>query len=156
MSKQLQIGSTIYNYPEQGDKAGWGEDATAWATAITDALGNVQGPNDILITSATLANNQTTAANIPGLSFNIGQVEAVEIIYEIRRTYNLGANTDVEFGKIQAVYDGSEFFMSSDATGNAGVVISVLNTGQFQYTSSNLTDHQSSVIRFSAQTIDTP
>ena len=156
MSKQLQIGSTIFNYPEQGDKAGWGEDATAWAEAVTDALGNVQGPNDILITSATLANNQTTAANIAGLTFNVAEVEAVEIDYYIRREFDGGASTVVETGKILGSYDGSDFFISTESTGETGTVISVLSTGQFQYTTTDLTNHTSSLIRFRARTIDTP
>ena len=156
MPKQLQIGSTIFDYPEQGDKAGWGEEATAWAEAVTDALANVQGPNDILITSATLANNQTTSADIPGLLFNVAQVEAVEIDYFIRRVFDNNASTVTETGKILGSYDGSEFSISTETTGDTGVTITVLNTGQFQYTSTDLTDHVSTVIRFRAKTIDTP
>lgn len=156
MSKQLQIGSTIYDYPEQGDKAGWGEEATAWAEGVTNALANVQGSNDILITSATLANNQSSAANIPGLIFNVAQVEAVEIDYFIKRIFDSGATTVTETGKILGTYDGSDFFISTETTGDSGVVISVLASGQFQYTSTDLTNHTSSVIRFRARTIDQP
>lgn len=156
MAKQLQIGSTIYNYPEQGDKPGWGEDATAWACGVTDALTNVQGSNDLLITSATLSNNQSSAANIPGLSFNVAQVQAVEIDYFIQRVHDSGTTTITETGKILGSYDGSEFFISSEATGETGTEISVLNTGQFQYTTTDLANHTSSVIRFRARTIDIP
>jgi hypothetical protein len=156
MAKQLQIGSTIYNYPEQGDKAGWGEDATAWAQGVTKALTNVQGSNDLLITSATLSNNQSSAADIPGLSFNVAEVQAVEIDYFIRRVYDSGTTTTTETGKILGSYDGSEFFISTETTGEAGTEISVLNTGQFQYVTTDLANHTSSVIRFRAKTIDTP
>ena len=156
MSKQLQIGSEIFDYPEQGDKAGWGDEATAWAVAVTNALQNVQGPNDILITSATLANNQTTAANISGLTFNVSQVEAVEVDYYIERIFDAGASTVVETGKILGSYDGSDFVISTETTGNTGVSIDVLSSGQFTYTSSDLTTHQSSIIRFRAKSIDTP
>lgn len=156
MAKQLQIGSTIYNYPEEGDKAGWGEEATSWAEGVTDALANVQGPNDILTTSATLTNNQSTVTNIPGLLFNVAQVEAVEIFYDIKRVYDSGSTTIIESGKIQGNYDGSDFVISIDATGSAGVDITVTSAGQFQYTSSDLANHISSVIRFRATTIDTP
>jgi len=156
MSKQLQIGSTVYDYPEQGDKAGWGEDASAWAEGVTEALKNVQGPNDLLITSATLSNNQTIATNIPGLTFNVAQVESVEIDYVIKRIFDSGASTIVETGKILGNYDGSDFSISIETTGDSGTVISVLSSGQFQYTTSDLTNHQSSIIRFRAQTIDTP
>jgi hypothetical protein len=156
MSKLVQIGSKTYEIPEQGDKAGWGEETTAWMEGVTDALGNVQGTNDILVTSATLANNQAAASDIPGLLFNVAQVESVEIDYIIKRVYDLGTSTVVETGKILAVYDGSEFFMSTETSGETGTTISVLNSGQFQYTTTDLTDHQSSIIRFRAKTIDTP
>ena len=157
MSKQLQIGQDIFNYPEQGENPGWGEEATSWAEAVTNSLANVQGENDILITSATLSNNQSTPANIPGLSFNAAAVQSVEIDYFIVRTFDLGASTVVETGKILGSYDGSDFFISTEGDGGVtGVDITVTSAGQFQYTSSDLTDHQSSTIRFRARTIDLP
>jgi len=156
MSKQLQIGSTIYNYPEQGDKAGWGEDAASWAQGVTDALANVQGPNDILITSSTLANNQSSAANIPGLVFNMSQVESIEIDYYIKRIYDSGTSTVVETGKILGSYDGSDLSISIETTGETGTTITALSGGQFQYTTTDLANHTSSIIRFKASTIDTP
>ncbi len=156
MSKLLQIGSTIYEIPEQGENPSWGEDTTAWICGVTEALTNVQGPNDILTTSAPIANNQTSQANISGLIFNSAQVESVEIDYEVIRTFNLGASKSVEMGKIMAIFDGSDFIMSSETTGDSGIEIGVLSSGQFVYTSSDLTDHTSSFIRFKARTIDTP
>lgn len=156
MSKTVQIGSRVFEIPDQGDNPGWGEEVTAWIEAATQALENVQGANDILTTSATLANNQAVAADIPGLLFNISQVESVEIDYVITRTYDLGATVVVESGKILGNFNGSDFVISVEATGETGTDISVLNTGQFQYTSSDLTDHISSIIRFQAKTIDTP
>lgn len=156
MPKIVQIGSTSYIIPEEGDKAGWGEDTTAWMEGVTDALENVQGTNDILIKSATLSNNQSSVANIPGLSFNVAEVEAVEVDYVIKRTYDSGSSIVVESGKILGNYDGTDFVISQENTGNAGVDITVTSSGQFQYTSSDLTNHISSVIRFKAKTIDTP
>jgi len=156
MPKQLQIGSTIFNYPEQGDKAGWGDEATAWAEAVTAALENVQGANDILITSSTIANNQAAPANIAGLSFNVAEVESVEIDYFIKRVYDAGVSTVVETGKILGSYDGSDFIISTETTGESGTDITVLASGQFQYTTTDLTNHQSSVIRFRAKAITQP
>lgn len=156
MSKLLTIGSTTYEIPNQGDNPEWGENVTAWICGANAALASVQGANDILLTSATLSNNQTSAANIPGLLFNTAQVEAVEIDYFITRTFDSGTSTTVERGKILGVYDGSDFFISTQAVGDAGVSISVLSSGQFQYTSTDLTNHTSSTIRFEAKTTDTP
>ena len=56
MSRQLQIGNKVFNYPDTGDNPGWGEDATAWAQAVTTALETVQGTNDIPATTTALAN----------------------------------------------------------------------------------------------------
>lgn len=156
MPKIVQIGSTSYIIPEEGDKAGWGEDTTSWMQGVTDALENVQGPNDILSTSATLTNNQSSATNIPGLLFNVAEVESVEIDYVIKRVYDSGSTTVVESGKILGNYDGTDFVISQETTGDAGVEITVTSSGQFQYTTSDLANHVSSVIRFKSTTIDTP
>ena len=156
MSKTIQIGSTIYRVPNEGDNPGWGEDLTEFFCAIGDALENVQGPNDILTTSATLANNQTIFVDIPGLVFNTAQVQRVEVKYLVFRTYDSGLSVKVESGLIEGNFDGTEFFISSEHVGDAGVEFEVTNTGQFQYKTTDLTDHVSSVIRFEAVTIDIP
>ena len=156
MSKTLQIGSTTFEYPTEGEKPGWGEEATAWAEAVTDALQNVQGPNDILITSATLTNNQITLANIPGLVFNTGQVQSIEVDYLIERIFDSGSTTIAESGKILGNYNGTDFDISQETTGDAGVAISINNSGQFQYTSDDKANHISTTIRFKASTIDQP
>lgn len=155
MARQLQIGSRVFEIPDAGENPGWGEDTTEYLVAIADALQSIQGPNDILLTSATLANNQTTAANIPGLSINlIGDVKAVEVDYAVERVFNSGATTISENGKILSSYDGSQFKVSVEAEGDTGVLIDATNAGQFTYTSSNLADHVSTIIRFKAKTID--
>jgi len=157
MPKNLQIGSRIFEYPAQGDKAGWGEEATEWASAVTDALTTVQGPNDILTTSATLINNQTTPANIPGLNFDVSEVQAIDIKYLVIRTFDSGASVITEAGRVLGSFNGTEFTISVETDGNdTGFDISVLNSGQFQYTTSDLTNHVSSTIRFEAKTIDLP
>jgi hypothetical protein len=154
MPKNLQIGNDIFEYPVQGD-GNWGEEATAWAEAVTEALETVQGHNDILITSANLNNNQIAPANIPGLILNTADVLGVEIDYFIKREYNV---TDilVENGKILANFDGSAWQVSPESVGDAGVYITINNSGQAQYTSTNLTGHIQSTIRFKAKTIDEP
>lgn len=156
MSKTLQIGSNIYTIPEEGDNPGWGEDLTAFFEGIADALENVQGPNDILITSAPLTNNQSTFANVSGLQFNTAQVQAIEVKYLIIRVYDAGASTVTESGTITGNYDGATFFISTQHVGDAGITFDITNTGQIQYKSSDLTSHVSSVIRFSGKTIDEP
>lgn len=155
MAREIQIGSKVFEIPDAGESAGWGEDTTEVLVAIADALGSVEGPNDILTTAATLANNQTIAANIPGLVINlIGDVKAAEVDYTIERIYNSGSTTSTENGKILSSYDGTQYKISIDAEGDTGVSIDADNTGQFTYTSSNLANHVSTTIRFRVRTID--
>lgn len=41
---QLTIDGQVFNYPDNGSESGlWGEDAAAWATAITNAVNNAPG-----------------------------------------------------------------------------------------------------------------
>lgn len=154
MPQTLTIGSESFDYPLQGETAGYGEEAASWAKAATDALASVQGPNDILATSASLTNNQTTAADIPGFVFNTAEVIGIECEYTFKRIYDSGATTVMESGKIMGHYDGSVFTISIDSIGDAGILFSITNAGQIQYTTTNLTNHTSSTIVFKAKTID--
>lgn len=155
MTKILQVGNNIFEYPQQGTGPGHGEEATAWAEAVTESLANFLGPNDILLTSANLANNTATQQVIPGLAFNTGQVQHINIEFLIVRIFDLGATKVVESGKVYGNFNGSDFRISVESTGDdTGVEIDVNPSGQFIYTSSNLADHQSSVVFFKAQTID--
>jgi len=156
MPRQLQIGNTIYNVPEENDNPGWGEDLTEFFQGIADALETVQGANDILLQSATLANNQVTPANIPNLIFNTAQVQGVEVDYLIERTFDAGASITTEAGKVIGSYDGTDFNITTESQGDAGILISITAGGQFQYTSTDLTNHVSTIIRFRGRTIDQP
>lgn len=62
------------------------------------------------------------------------------------------ATVYVESGKILGNYDGTDFFISTETVGDAGIEISVTSTGQFQYISSNL-GHDSCIIRFKGSAI---
>ena len=156
MAKDLQIGSTIYEYPEPGEGAGWSEGATSWAEGVTDALATVQGPNDILLTTATLANNQFTPVNVIGLSFDTGQVQHVTIEFLLIRTYTeiSGIPTETESGTIIGNYSGSDFFISPDSVGDVGVDFSITSVGQVQYVSEDRANTDNLTIKFKARTID--
>ena len=79
MAIQLQIGTEIFDYPEQGENVGWGEPATAWAVAVTNQLNSLQNVNDIPITNVSISNNITTPQNILGMAFNVTAVIQVNI-----------------------------------------------------------------------------
>jgi hypothetical protein len=76
MSVTLIVNNTPFEYPEQGEQQPWGESATNWAIEVTDVLSSLSGSSDILETSASILNNQTTKANILGLFFDINTVRS--------------------------------------------------------------------------------
>lgn len=152
--KNVQVGSDIFKIPIQGGSAPWGQDLTDFFVAIAAALETVQGPEDILLTEATLANNQASVANIPGLSFSAGVVQSIDVDFLITRIYDSGTTTVAESGKVLGNYNGTVFNISIESAGNSGVDLSITNVGQFQYTSTNLANHVSTTIKYRARTVD--
>ena len=154
MAKDLQIGSTIYEYPEPGEGAGWSEGATSWAEGVTDALATVQGPNDIILQTATLANGELDPVDVVGLSFDTGQVQHVTIEFLLIRSYTDATPTETESGTIIGNYSGSDFFISPDSVGDVGVDFSITRAGQVQYVSEDRANTDNLTIKFKARTID--
>lgn len=155
MSTTVTVGNKTFEIPDPGEKIGWAEDTTDYLIAVADALATVQGPNDILQTSSALANNVTTPTAIPNFLFDTSDVLSIDCDFFITRVFDSGTSTVAESGKIIGSYDGSEFTISVDSEGDSGITFDITNVGQVTYTSSNLTDHQSSTIVFKARTIDT-
>lgn len=138
MSKTLTVGNESFEFPVEGQNPGYGTEVTDWAEAVTNALSIVQKPNDILLTTATLANNVSTPTNIPGFSFSTAEVVAIECRCLVSRTTTVPAAvyTDVQY--IEGYFDGTDWGYSIRRTGNSGVLLSITPAGQVQYTSSNL------------------
>lgn len=160
MTVKLQVGSDIFEYPKQGS-GNYGEEATAWAEAVTDALKTVQGPNDILLTSALLSNG--SSGIISGLTFNTGQVQQITVEALIVRTYTDATPTESESININGTYNGSEFIITDIRSGDdTGVDIDVGNefglvgipSGQFVYLAENKANTNTLTIKFKAKTID--
>ncbi|MBW3544551.1 MAG: hypothetical protein KY428_02940, partial [Bacteroidetes bacterium] len=138
MARTFIVGVDEFEFPDQGDSPDWGEQITDWAEAVTDALKNVQQPNDILTTQASIANNQTTAASITGFSFDTSEVLAVNAEYiVIRKTVSPATNL-VESGIIEGNFDGTNWSITRKHIGDAGIVFTITAGGQIQYTSSNI------------------
>ena len=157
MAVKLQVGNEIFEYSEQGD-GNYGEDNTSWAESVTKALQTVQGPNDILLSTATLINNTTSSTNVTNLTFNTANVLSVSVDYFIVRVHNPGSGnvTLTESGTIDANFDGTLFKSLQSGVGDVGVGFTVNASGQVQYTSTDLTGHISSTMRYRAKTIDQP
>jgi hypothetical protein len=135
MTKRLQVNNQEFDYPEQGD-INWGEDATEWAVAVTDALSDIVGPQDILLREAPLTVNQVSQANINGLVFDTSAVQQVIVDAIVLRDTTVGLFA--EYIIIEGVFDGANFQISQRSTGaDCGAVIDALSSGQFVYTSNS-------------------
>lgn len=154
MSIPLTIGNQTFDYPESGDAPNWGEEATAWAEAVSDLLATLQGPNDIALTTATIANNTSSPTNINGLAFNNAAVRSATIDYAIYRVTN---TTELaEAGTLHIVYKNGANAWNVVRSHNdeGGVDFTVLASGQVQYTSTNVSGTgYSGTIKFRARTI---
>jgi hypothetical protein len=159
----ITIGNQSFKLPIDG-RGNWGEETTAILEALAEASQLIQGPNDVLLSTANLQNNQQlqmvndvlSGAPLGNLSFNTGQVLGIQVDFFIRRTYNPGSGeiTITENGFILANYDGSDWKLSMESVGDTGIDLIISPSGTVQYTSTNLTGHISSIIRYKAKTID--
>jgi hypothetical protein len=160
LPKQLTVNNVPYQYPEAGDPPGWGEEATGWAEEVTDVLNSLQGPNDINETVASIANNQSSSIEIPGLLFDPGSVRGAEIKYTIYRITDDFPSGNAEYGEIHAIYDNSaavneKWKISTEYTGDSGVNITVSDIGQFFYTSTDITGaNYQGIMKFTGRALE--
>ena len=135
----LTVNNTPYEYPTPNDPKGWGEPATGWATEVTNLLADLKGPNDIVQTAYSIANNQTSPTSVIGLQFDAATVRYAIVDYTI---YLATSTTEIaEGGQIHLLYKNvaNTWLIEVDRQGDAsGVVFSITNGGQLQYTSANI------------------
>lgn len=153
MAKDLTVGSDTFEYPTQGDDAGWGEGATDWAEKVTEVLSSFNAVNDIPLTSALIANNITTPTNVNGMLFNTASVLSFTITY-IAVRQDTGFSTIVQYGTLEGVSDGSNWTISDTYTGDANLTFTITSAGQVQYYSSDLpiSGGYTGIIKFKATT----
>lgn len=128
---------------------GSGITITNGAGSITIAANSQANPNDIPDTAFTLANNQTSAADVTGFVFSNAAVRGFQALASVARD----ATSDVfEVFTIRGIQKGASWDMDVTSTGDdSGIVFSITNAGQIQYTSSDLAGHVSSKVTFRAQ-----
>jgi hypothetical protein len=134
----LTVNNKEFQYPQVGEEPGWGEDATAWAEEVTEVLESLAGPDDILQTTVTINNNQGSVTNVAGLLFNTANVRSAFVDYNIYRT-DASPSVLVEGGTLLVCYNDTSWTISQMTNGDAGVYFTMTNTGQIQYTSTNMT-----------------
>lgn len=135
----------------------------SWFDALRDAglrLETLLGGSDLITETAfTIANNQSSAANVTGLVFNHGSVGAAFIDYWIKRvTTSSGAVERTEAGRLLVSWDLSAATWRIVPVGSgpdeSGVSFSITSAGQVQYTSDSITGTPSvSKMKFRATTM---
>lgn len=157
MARPLVIQGTTFNYPENGEDPQWGQDATDWAEAVTEALSLLLGPNDILPRSANILNNQAAPVLIRGFFFNPAEVRAANIQYTIFRQTD--TQTVVENGEMLLNYNATapvneKWKISQDRSGNTFTLFTITDDGQFYYTTNDLTGaNYTGTLRFQAKSL---
>jgi hypothetical protein len=104
----------------------------------------------------TLVNNQSVAADIDGLKFDLAKVGQVTVDYLIQRVTTGGGATElIETGTLYAAYKptSNDWFLIN-VPSSAGITLSITSSGQIQYTSTNVTGTASiSKLTFRARTL---
>lgn len=157
MAIELTVNNNTYDYPSPGDEPGWGESATGWAEAVTEVLAETVNVDDILQTSFNIANNITSSSNVTNLLFNPSTVRSAQITYSI---YIHTSTTELcETGTLYATYKnggtvGSKWSIGRVAyADDAGIRFTMTDSGQVQYTSSNVSGTTyTGVMKFYAKT----
>jgi hypothetical protein len=107
-------------------------------------------------TQFTIVNNQTTWADITGLSFNPTLLRGARIYYTINRKHTTPNSQITEFGRILISYNDTDtaWDISRESNNDAGIEMMITTAGQFQYKSSNISGSVDvSALRFEASTI---
>lgn len=149
MAKILSVNGQSFNYPSNRESPGWGSEATAWAEEVSDVLENVAGQGDILVSSATIANNTTSATNIPGFSFDSTVVRGAICEFSIYRSTD--SDEVVEVGTLHVAYKSTAgtWEIAQTGVGSSGVVLTITSSGQMQYVSDNMAGASySGIIKF--------
>lgn len=154
MAISLTVNGETFLYPENNESPSWGEEASAWAVAVTAVLGTVSGPGDIVLTSAPIANNVSSPASVSNLAFSSATVRGAIVEYDVYRTSTL--QELVECGTMYITYKSTaaEFGITTVGSDSSGVSFTINNSGQVLYTSSNMTGTSySGTMKFRARAI---
>lgn len=123
----LNVNGQLFNYPDPGREPGWGEDATAWAEAVSNVISGAIAPGDIR--GSVDLSPTVTATNITGMLVNSLETVSAEVLYYVSRT------SQYQSGKLTLTRIDSDWSLSNEYVGDPiGLVFTVLATGQIQYT----------------------
>jgi hypothetical protein len=126
-------------------------DIRYYTKAQVDALVAASGsPGDLNEGSYSFSNSQIVPESITGFTFNNAVVRSFKALLSV----SIDATTDLfEVFEIEGIQKGSEWDYSISTKGdNTGIIFSITNAGQIQYTSSSYTGFVSGIIKFRAIT----
>jgi hypothetical protein len=105
---------------------------------------------DIEETSFAAANNQASAANVTGLAFANATVRS----FTANVSVFVDATSDLfEVFTLTGIQKGSDWEMSVQAVGDeSGLAFTITSAGQIQYTSTSISGHSATAVRFRAIT----
>lgn len=160
MAKSLVVNKYTFEYPENRDNPGWGEEAAAWAEAVSAVLQEVNGNGDITQSIATIQNIGT---NVPINGFFIDPAVVLGAVceYSIYRKITTGtgesATTEerVEVGQLFIGHKpNSGFEIVQVGGGTSGVTLTIESSGQMKYTSDPMSgDNYEGYIKFRARAL---
>lgn len=140
------------NGPNSKIDKDWFNSLRAAGILIENYLGTFIGE-----TSFTIANNQSSAANVTGLAFAPVSIGGFTVEYRIyRNTTSTGATELSEYGTLMGTYSpvAGTWELTQNNVGNAGVTFTITNGGQVQYTSTDITGTpDASTMKFKARSI---
>lgn len=156
MARTLIINGIPFEYPDANDEPGWGGQATDWAEAVTDAITDLVGPDDILETSFTVANNQLTFTDVTGLVFDGSSVRASDVTYSVYRISDANPSGNAESGILRVVYDNNAVnpwsITQGPVVGYSGISFDITNLGQIQYKTTDIGSvNYLGILKFSAK-----
>lgn len=135
MAKSLTVKGYTFEYPENRDNPGWGEESAAWAEAVTNALQEVSGIGDIAQSIATIDNASSEKAVI-GFFIDPAKVIGAVCEYSIYRKTN--AEERVEVGQLLVTKKTIGFDLVQVSGGKSGVTLTIDSSGQIKYTSDSM------------------
>ena len=155
MAKLITVGSCTFLFPEQGNKAGWGEVVTDTICAIATRLASISGANDIDLTTVCICNNRSCATAVgsgaAALTFSNTAVRSFDVTYVVIRTDSC-CSMLVESGTMSGGFNGTVWnFSSRIDSGCAGMDFQISTAGQVQYFSNVCAG--AGTMKFSAATI---
>lgn len=159
MTKSVILNNIPFDIPESGDQ-NYVEELTDYLVELSNVLGTISAPLDIIKTTFNLANNISSPTNVTGFLFATASTVKFEAEYTIVRS--TAGTTMTESGKLIGMQGSSGWelartdVLAQNGTFDslAGITFDITAGGQVTYTSTDLSGQLSGILTFSAKTLE--